>query len=266
MSGKFEEVGLLSGAAMLDHGKAISSMGAEFRDYDNDGKPDILMTALDGETFPVFHNDGGGLFHDATYSTRMGPQSIHHGGWGVGLVDLDNDGWKDLVTTNANVNDLVEMFEAATYKQANMAFRNNGKGGFEEVASPELAAEKRAHRGVIFADLDGDGKIDLAVSSLGDPVELWRNTSAGTGHWLTLKLRGAKSNRDGIGAEVRIGRQMNHMTTSGGYSSSTHAGVHFGVGPLEVIPKVEIKWPSGITQALTNVKSDQVLAVSEPKP
>lgn len=264
--GKFEEVGLLSGAAMLDHGKAISSMGAEFRDYDNDGKPDILMTALDGETFPVFHNDGGGLFHDATYSTRMGPQSIHHGGWGVGLVDLDNDGWKDLVTTNANVNDLVEMFEAATYKQANMVFRNNGKGGFEEIASPELAAEKRAHRGVIFSDLDGDGKIDLAVSSLGDPVELWRNTSAGTGHWLTLKLRGSRSNRDGIGAEVRIGRQMNHMTTSGGYSSSTHAGVHFGVGALEVIPKVEIKWPSGITQALTNVQSDQVLTVNEPKP
>lgn len=261
--GKFEEVGLLSGAAMLDHGKPIASMGAEFRDYDNDGRPDIAMTALDGETFPIFHNDGGGLFHDATYSTRMGPLSIRHGGWGVGLVDLDNDGWKDLFTTNANVNDLVELFEAATYKQSNMVFRNNGKGGFEEIPSPEFAAEKRAHRGVVFADLDGDGRLDAVVSSLGDPAEVWRNTSPASGHWITVKLRGAKSNRDGIGAEVRIGRQMNHFTTSGGYSSSSHAGVHFGLGSMETIPKIEIKWPSGRVQVLTNVKADQVLNVSE---
>ncbi len=262
--GKFEEAALLSGAAMLDHGKAISSMGADFRDYDNDGRPDLAMTALDGETFPIFHNDGGGLFHDATYSTRMGPLSIHHGGWGVGLVDLDNDGWKDLFTTNANVNDLVEMFEAATYKQSNMVFRNTGKGGFQEVSSPELAAEKHAHRGVVFADFDGDGRIDTAVSSLGDPAELWQNTSPGSGHWITVKLRGTKSNRDGIGAEVRIGSQMNHMTTSGGYASSTHAGVHFGLGSTDTVPRIEIKWPSGRTQVLTGVKADQVLLVTEP--
>jgi hypothetical protein len=222
------------------------------------------MAALDGETFPVFHNDGGGLFHDATYATRMGPLSLHHGGWGVGLVDLDNDGWKDLFTTNSNVNDLVELFEPAVYKQANMVFANSGNGKFEDVQSPELAAVARAHRGVAFADFDGDGRIDVVASALGDRAELWRNTSAGAGHWLILKLRGTKSNRDGIGAVVRIGKQMNHMTTSGGYASSSHAGVHFGLGAMETVPKIEILWPSGRLQMLENVKADRVLEVVEP--
>lgn len=262
--GKFEEVALLAGVALLDHGKAISSMGAEFRDYDNDGRPDVVMTALDGETFPVFHNDGNGSFHDATYQSRMGPLSVNHGGWGVGLVDLDNDGWKDVFTTNANVNDLVEKFEAAVYKQANMVFANLGDGKFDVVNSPALAAVARAHRGVAFADFDGDGRVDVAVSSLGEGAELWRNTSAGSGHWLTVKLRGTKSNRDGIGAVVRIGNQMNHMTTSGGYSSSSYAGVHFGLGTLERVPKLEVRWPSGRVQVLEDVGVDRVLEVVEP--
>jgi enediyne biosynthesis protein E4 len=262
--GKFEEVALLAGVAMLDHGKPISSMGADFRDYDNDGRPDLAMTALDGETFPIFHNDGGGLFHDATYATRMGPLSLHHGGWGAGLVDFDNDGWKDLFTTNSNVNDRVELFEPAVYKQPNMVFRNMGNGKFENAECAELTAVSRAHRGVAFADFDGDGRIDAAVSALGDTAELWRNTSQNTGHWLILKLRGTKSNRDGIGAEVRIGKQMNHMTTSGGYASSSHAGLHFGLGSMETVPKLEVQWPSGKMQVLENVKADRVVAVTEP--
>lgn len=262
--GRFEEVALTAGVALLDHGKPVSSMGAEFRDYDNDGRPDVAMTALDGETFPIFHNDGGGMFHDATFDTRMGPLSVHHGGWGIGLVDFDNDGWKDIFTTNANVNDRVELFEAAVYKQANSVFANLGNGKFEEVKSPELAAVARAHRGVAFADFDGDGRVDAAVSALGEPAELWRNTSAHAGHWLILKLRGTRSNRDGIGAVVRIGKQMNQMTTSGGYASSSHAGVHFGLGAMAMAPRVEIRWPSGRTQVLLNVKADQVLPVTEP--
>ncbi len=263
-AGKFEEVGLLSGSALLDHGKPVSSMGAEFRDYDNDGRPDLAMTALDGETFPVFHNDGGGIFHDATYATRMGPLSLHHGGWGVGLIDLDNDGWKDLFTTNSNVNDLVELFEPAVYKQPNMIFRNTGNGKVEEVKCRDLDAAVRAHRGLAFADFDQDGRIDAAVSALGERAEIWHNTSPNTGHWLILKFRGTKSNRDGIGAVIRIGKQMNHMTTSGGYASSSYAGVHFGLGAMSSVAKIEVRWPSGGTQVLENVKADQILMVVEP--
>lgn len=263
-AGKFEEVGLIAGVAMLDHGKPVSSMGADFRDYDNDGRPDVAITALDGETFPIFHNDGGGLFHDATYATHMGPLSLHHGGWGAGFIDFDNDGWKDLFTSNSNVNDRVELFEAAVYRQANMVFANSGNGRFEDVKSPELAAVVGAHRGLAFADFDGDGRVDAVVTALAGPAELWRNTSAGAGHWLIVKLRGVTSNRDAIGAVVRIGKQMNHMTTSSGYASSSHAGLHFGLGALDTIPKIEIRWPGGRTQTLENVKADRVLTVTEP--
>lgn len=262
--GKFEEVGLMAGVALLDHGKPVSSMGADFRDYDNDGRPDVVMTALNGETFPIFHNDGGGMMHDATLSTNLGPLTLRHGGWGVGLVDFNNDGWKDLFTTDSHVNDLVERFEPFAYKQANTVFLNLGSGKFDEVHDAGLASAVDVHRGAAFADFDGDGRIDVVVSVIGGPAELWRNTTAGAGHWITLKLRGTKSNRDGLGAVVRIGDQTNQMTANGGYLSSTHTGVHFGLGKMTIVPKIEIQWPSGRTQVLTNVKADQVLAVTEP--
>ncbi len=262
--GKFEEVGLQAGVALLDHGRPVSSMGADFRDYNNDGLPDLNMAALNGETFPTFKNDGGGLFRDATYTSRVGLLSLNHGGWGPGLIDFDNDGWKDLFTSGSHVNDMVSLSEPAMYNQANTVFRNLGDGTFGAVNCPALEAEKKPHRGTIFADLDGDGLMDVVVSSLVDKVEVWHNETADVGHWLTLKLRGTKSNRDGIGAVVRIGKQVNHMTTSCGYASSCDAGVHFGLGAMETVPRVEVRWPSGKTQVLENVKASQALDVVEP--
>lgn len=263
-NGKFEEVALAAGVALLDHGKPVASMGADFRDYDNDGRPDISMTALNGETFPLFHNDGGGLFHDATYSSGLAKLSVGRGGWAAGFVDFNNDGWKDLFTANSHVNDIVEKVEAAVYKQPNSVFVNLGNGKFGAVDDPQLAALARAHRGAAFADFDGDGKIDVVVSALGEPAELWHNVTAESGHWLILKLVGTKSNRDGIGAVVKIGKQVNHMTSATGYASSTHSGVHFGLGNLKKVPEIEIRWPSGRVQALKDVISDQVVIVTEP--
>jgi enediyne biosynthesis protein E4 len=175
--GKFEEAALLAGVALLDHGKPVSSMGADFRDYDNDGLPDVHMTALDGETFPTFRNDGGGAFRDATYSTRIGPLSLRYSGWAAGFYDFDNDGWKDLFTANSHVNDVVEKFEAASYRQPNTVFVNMGNGKFELAKCGELAAAVGVHRGAAFADFDGDGRVDVAVSLLGERPEIWRNTS-----------------------------------------------------------------------------------------
>jgi hypothetical protein len=239
-------------------------MGADFRDYDNDGLPDLSMTALNGETYPTFRNDGGGAFRDATYRTRIGPLSLHHSGWAVAFVDFNNDGWKDLFTANSHVNDIVEKFEPAVYRQANTVFENLRNGKFETAGCPALAAAKGVHRGAAFADFDADGRMDVAVSLLGEQPELWRNTSPPPGHWLILRLRGTRSNRDGIGAVVRIGSQVNHMTTSVGYSSSSHAGVHFGLGEMAKVDKIEIRWPSGHVQVLENVTASQVLPVTEP--
>jgi hypothetical protein len=262
-NGKFEEVALLSGTALRDHGKPVASMGVEFKDYDNDGLPDLFVTALAGETFPVFHNLGKGYFDDATYATKIGPLTLKHSGWGLGVFDFNNDGWKDLFTVNAHVNDRVAEFEPAVYRENNVVLVNN-QGKFEDVSEGAGLALVKAHRGAAFADLNSDGRIDAAVSALGEPAELWENISPQPQHWIILKLVGTKSNRDGIGARIRIGNQYAEMTTTAGYASSADCGVHFGLGNQELVKEIEIRWPSGILQTLRNVKPDQTLTVTEP--
>ena len=264
----FEETGLLAGVAFNPNGKAISNMGADFRDYNNDGLPDIAVTALSNETFPLFRNTGKGTFDDATHPSRLGKLSLPRAGWSNGLLDFYNDGWKDLFTANSHVNDRIERFEASLYRQANSIFRNLGDGTFDDVSSsagPEFQT-RRAHRGAALADFNNDGRIDIAVSCLGEPAEVWENTTSGAGNRLLLKLRGTKSNRDGIGAVVRLGGQHNHMTTAVGYASSSHSGVHFGLGSAGRVPEIEIRWPSVTVQVLKDVSADQVLAVTEPAP
>jgi len=263
--GTFEEVALTAGVALLDHGKPVASMGADFRDYDNDGLPDIAVTALSGDTFPLFRNAGKGGFRDATYASQMGPQSIRWSGWGNGLFDFNNDGLKDLFTANSHVNDKIDLFEATHYKQANKVFANVGGGKFRDVSadSGQGFEVARAHRGAAFADFNGDGKVDVVVTSLSEPTELWQNVSPDINHWLILKLVGTRSNRDGIGARIRIGNQWNQMTTAVSYASSSHFGTHFGLGAAKQVEKIEIRWPSGKTQIFSDVKSDQILEVRE---
>ncbi|MDQ2774148.1 MAG: CRTAC1 family protein [Acidobacteriota bacterium] len=264
-NGTFEETALLAGVALREDGKAVASMGADFRDYDNDGLPDIAVTALAGETFPLFRNLGKGNFADATYASGLAAPSIHHSGWGTGLFDLNNDGWKDLFTSNSHVNDRVEMFESAIYKEPNSVFVNLGNGKFRDVSAEAGMNEAKAHRGSGFADFDGDGKIDVIVSSLEAPVELWHNVSPDANHWLSLKLTGTHANRDGIGAHVRIGNQWNDMTSAVSYASSTLDGVHFGLGAQTRVDHIQITWPDGKQQVLSDVRADQVLRVQEAK-
>jgi len=261
--GTFEEVALLAGVALRSDGKPVASMGTDFRDYDNDGLPDISFTALAGETFPLFRNAGKGEFVDATYPSKMGALSLHHSGWGEGLYDFNNDGWKDLFTANSHVNDRVELFEPAVYKEPDTVFVNLGNGTFADASSAAGLNEVAAHRGCAFGDFDGDGKIDIVVAALEGPTELWHNISPEPNHWIALKLIGTKSNRDGIGAHVRIGSQYNDMTTAVSYASSSDGSVHFGFGKADKIDRIEIVWPSGAHQVLQNVKPDQVLTVRE---
>jgi hypothetical protein len=265
-NGTFKEVALDAGVALADTGQDMSSMGTDARDFDNDGHPDLASTALSGETFLLFRNRGDGLFADATYSSHMGALSRNYSGWGIGLVDFDNDGWKDLFTANSHVNDRVEAFEASQYKQHNSVFRNVGGGRFEDVSpgsGARFLSSVRAHRGCAFADFNNDGRMDVVTSSLGDHPEVWENVSPGSNTWLIVRLRGMKSNRDGIGAVVRVGDQTNQMTTSVGYASSSHYGVHFGTGQQKRVD-VEISWPSGVRQRLYDVATNQVVTAIEP--
>jgi len=264
-NGTFEEAALLAGVALRGDGKPVASMGTDFRDYDNDGWPDISVVALAHETFPLFRNTGKGSFVDATYASRLAGLSQNHSGWGTGFADLNNDGWKDLFTSNSHVNDRVELFEPAVYKEPNTVFVNLGNGSFADTSAAAGLNEVKAHRGSGHADLDGDGRIDAVVSSLEGPVEVWHNVSPERNHWIELKLTGTRSNRDGIGARIQIGHQYNDMTSAVSYASSSLVPVHFGLGAMTTVDRIEIIWPNGKHQTLRNVKADRVLEVREPE-
>jgi len=225
----------------------------------------VATTALAGETFPLFHNEGKGQFRDATAAAGLGALTARLSGWGIVLADFDNDGGKDLFTANAHVNDQIESFEAARYRQPNAVFENRGDGTFADAteSSGVGAGTPSAHRGLAVADLDGDGRLDVVTSALGEPAELWVNETGGGNGWLRVELAGTRSNRDGIGATVRVGAQANEMTTATGYASSSHAGVHFGLGRADRVD-VEVAWPSGLRQRVAGVSANQVLRLTEP--
>lgn len=265
-NGKFEEVALDAGVALPDSGRAVSGMGADFQDYDNDGRPDIAFTALSGQTFPLFRNRGKGLFEDAGYRSKLATLSIRRSGWGVAFADLDNDGWKDLVSANSHVTDNVDSFSGDHYELPNSVFRNAGQSKFEDVSdrAGQAFQQPAAHRGLAVVDLDNDGRLDLVVSVLGGAPELWHNVTAPENHWAAFQLRGSASNRDGLGARIELGSQSVVQSSAAGYASSVLGPVHFGLGSLDVIPRVVIRWPSGKVQTLTNVKAGGVVRAFEP--
>jgi enediyne biosynthesis protein E4 len=268
---KFEEVGAEAGVAYAPDGLALSGMGSDFRDVNNDGRADVWYTAVEHESFPLLINQGNGEFDDVTQASGL-EATKDMSGWGNGIFDFDNDGWKDLFVARANVLDNISVLGSRKYPEPNSLFRNLGNGKFEEVgasAGPDFQVEA-AHRGVAFGDLFNDGHIDAVVTVLGGPVEILRNVSETGNHWILLKLVGTKSNRMGIGAQLHLtsedGRsQWNEVTTAVGYAASSDSRVHFGLGKNRIVKNLEIRWPSGIKQVLHDIAADQILTVEEPQ-
>jgi hypothetical protein len=268
---RFRETAVEAAVAYTEDGVPVSGMGTDFRDLDDDGRPDIFLTALGGEAFPLYLNTPEGFFSPATHRAGLGYPTVMMSGWGTGAYDLDNDGRKELFIARSHLSENIELYGHHRYRQPNALFRGVGDGRFRDVTAEagEAMQRPRAHRGCAFGDLDGDGRIDVVVSAIGEPAAILYNVTAEPGHRLDLRLFGTKSNRDGLGATVKLtgasGRvQYNHATTAVGYASSSDKRVHFGLGDDRSAREIEIRWPSGTTQTLRDVAADQLLEVKEP--
>jgi len=255
--GTFREVALPAGVSVPSSGRPVSAMGTDFQDYDNDGWEDIHFTALSSETFPLFRNEGRGTFVETTQLSGLSQLTLKSSGWCTVLADIDNDGRKDIFTANSHANDRIAESETTAWKQPNSLFVNGAAGRFRDATTESsMVGAAAVHRGCGVADFNNDGRLDIAVLVLG--------AQAAPDHrWLIVRLVGTKSNRDGIGARVLVGDQVRMMTTAVGYASSSHAGMHFGLGNLTEIARVEIQWPSGTRQVVEKVKTNQVIEIQE---
>ena len=260
-NGTFTEVGLESGAGLNVDGGPLSGMGVVFQDYDNDGRPDVVVTTLPRQTYGVFHNDGGGSFSDRGLESGVAMLSGVTAGWGVGLEDFDNDGQKDLFVAQSHVLDNVEKIDPSLHYLEPPLLALNRSGRFESV-NPGTDTPT-ASRGAAFGDLNNDGWVDVVTTVLGGHAQVFMNRG-GSSHWLTITLRGTRSNRDGLGARVQVNGQTRFATTAGSYESANDKRLHFGLGAAKRA-KIEIVWPSGIHQSLNDVHADQFLEVREPE-
>ena len=242
-------------------------MGADFRDIDNDGRPDIFHTAMYGDSFPLYHNLGNGQFEDVTDRTGLTALTTRFTAWGTGIFDFDNDGNKDIFAAGAAILDNSMEVNHKPYPLPNLLYRNLGNLVFKDVSAQagESFSTPFAHRGAAFGDIDNDGKIDIVVTVLNGRPQLLMNRSPGHNHWIILKLVGVADNRDGLGTKVKIttanGVQYNEATTAVGYNSSSDKRVYFGLGNATVVDRIELAWPTGVKQVLENVAADQILTI-----
>jgi hypothetical protein len=270
--GTFEETGLLSEVAVDGDGRTYAGMGVDFADYNNDGWPDLIITALANQRYALYQNNQDSTFTYSSFTSGVARATMPHSGWGVRFLDYDNDGWKDLLIAQGHDLDTVELnYPNLRYREPMLLLHNTGKD-FVDVssASGPIFREPWLGRGMAIGDIDNDGCLDAVVSTNDGPVHILHNETPTQNHWLTLKLVGHKSNRDAIGAEVKLvtakGPQFATVSTAGSYLSSSDKRVHFGLGSESLVRSIEIRWPSSILQTLKNVRADQILQVDEPRP
>ena len=272
IDGTFEEVALPAGVAVDSDGNTYAGMGVDFADYYNDGLPDLLVTDLGNQRYALYKNNGDGSFTYASFSSGIGTITQRFSGWGVRFMDYDNDGWKDVMVAQGHDLDNVELTTPnLRYREPMLLARNMGKD-FADVSAQSSSVFQIpwVGRGMAVGDIDNDGRLDALVTTNDGPVHVLHNETQTANHWLLLKLVGHKSNRDAIGAEVRVktqhGSQLGIVTTASSYLSSSDKRLHFGLGTDEVVEEMEIRWPSGIIQKLQNVHSDRIMQIDEPGP
>jgi enediyne biosynthesis protein E4 len=268
--GTFEEDGYTAEIAVDGDGRTYAGMGIAFQDYDNDGWPDLVITNLANQKYALYRNNGDGSFTYDTYATGLAAMTLLHSGWGIQFMDYDNDGLKDLLVTQGHDLDTVELnYPQVHYKEPMLLVRNMGDRKFVDVSSQSGAVFQQhwVGRGMAVGDLDNDGRLDAVVTTNGGPAYILHNETPTANHWLTLLLVGHKSNRDGIGAEIKVttshGSQYWTVSTAGSYLSSNDKRAHFGLGTDTEARSIEIRWPSGVRQTLTNVAGDRIVRIDE---
>jgi hypothetical protein len=269
-NGTFEEVGVVSGIGLDGSGATFAGMGVDFEDYNNDGWPDIIITDLANQKYALYKNAGDGTFDYSTLTAGLGAITLLHSGWGVRFMDYDNDGWKDLFIAQSHVMDTIQVNEPhLRYRESPLLLWNDHGKKFVDVSSQsgQVFSQKWASRGVATGDIDNDGKIDVVVTENDGPAWVLHNQTPTHNHWITLNLVGVKSNKDGIGAQIKLttaaGDQYATVTTASSYQSSSDKRAHFGLGEANEIKQIEIRWPSGTKQLIKNVAADRVLTVTE---
>jgi hypothetical protein len=262
--GAFKEIGFVSGTALSVDGAEQGSMGVAVGDYDHDGRFDIFVANFVDEYNTLYHNDGRNAFTDVSYKANVAAVSMPMVGWGTHFLDYDNDGWGDLFVANGHVYPQLQ-----GYHQRKLLHHNNRNGTFTEIAaqSGEALTQERAGRGVAFGDLDNDGDIDMVVNDLDGPPQLLRNDGGAANNFVMVRTVGVKSNRDGIGAKVKVVSgdltQIDEVRSGASYISQSDLRLHFGLEKRAKIDLIEIRWPSGAVDKITNVNANKLLTVKE---
>lgn len=270
-NGSFDDVGLLTGVAFTEDGKTFAGMGVDFADYDNDGRPDVMVTDLSNERYRLFRQNPDRSFRDVTDTSGVGGATLPFSGWSTRLLDFDNDGWKDLFAAQGHVMDTIEKTSPnLRYQQPPLLMRNE-QGRFVRVTPGDIFQRPLAARGATFGDLDNDGDLDIVISSLGERAVVLRNDGGNRRNWLAIRTVGTRSNRDGIGCRVAVTTtsgltQHFTITTAIGYLSASDKRLIAGLGADMAAKHVEIRWPSGTVQTFEHVKAGQTLVATEPEP
>ena len=262
--GTFKEIGFNSGTAVNENGSEQGSMGVTVGDYDHHGRFSIFKTNFDDDYDTLFRNDGNNSFTDVSYASKEAPATLGHVGWGTKFFDYDNDGWIDLLAVNGHVYP-----QLPTYRQRNLVFHNNRDGTFTEVGAQLGApfAEKRTGRGAAFGDIDNDGDVDVVINNLDGSAQVLRNDGGNANNSILIKTIGVKSNRDGIGARVKIVSgdltQIDEIHSGGSYLSQSDLRLHFGLEKRTKVDLIEVHWPSGIIDKIADAGVNKIITIRE---
>ena len=266
----FEEMAYISGIALSEDGKAEAGMGTDAADTNGDGWMDVFVTHLDFEHDRLYQNLHQGMFEDSTFAVNLGYATFSYSGFGTKFLDYDNDGSKDLFIANGHILDNIHLYHAeVTYAEQNLLYRNDGTGSFSNI-SDGVRGDLSQHfvsRGAAVADFDNDGDVDVLVSNNGQRAQLFRNDGGNRNHWLQIQLEGKESNRDGVGARVKVvaGDLTQYDERKGGtsYQSAQDPRLHFGLGYRVLVDLIEVTWPSGLREVFHNLESRRTVIIEE---